>query len=123
MRILLIITFWCVLPATLLAHCHNAEVPVRIAPYNFVRDIIEAQSQIPADAILSSEPMPQVSCSEPIRVQPTHSGKTNRHTDKISKSEITLLNCPPLCNAAARLLISAASPRFYYVLALRRILC
>lgn len=96
----------------------------RIVSYEDLHSTINDCSQIPTDAILSSETTPQVFGFEPIRLQPTHGGRTDRHF--ATNSDIGSLqkkHCPIFCRNAARLRSDAASPRFFYVIALRRILC
>ena len=51
----------------------------RIVSYEDLHSTIDDCSQIPTDAILSSETSPQVVGFEPIRLQPTHGGRTDRH--------------------------------------------
>lgn len=119
-NILLSIVFVCCFSAKVLAYSSNADV--QISPYKAVENAIEAQKQIPADAILCTEPLPQVSGSETTRLQPTHSGKTDRPTDSNCTYSPNKSQRSPLCRVAARLLHNT-TPRFYYVIALRRIIC
>jgi len=96
----------------------------RIESSDDIHNIIDDLSQIPDEAILDSEVPLQVFDSEPERIQTSNGGKTDKHFASGGNiSTRQKLFSRIVCRNAARLRADAASPRFFYVIALRRILC
>ncbi|MBO7432799.1 MAG: hypothetical protein J6U13_03495 [Salinivirgaceae bacterium] len=96
----------------------------RIELSDDIHNIIDDLSQIPDEAILDSEVPLQVFDSEPERIQTSNGGETDKHfTSGGNISVRQKLYSRIVCRNAARLRADAASPRFFYVIALRRILC
>lgn len=86
--------------------------------------LITEERQFPS--LLSEKPPRRVGCSRPVRLIPTHGSKPDRNLGKcIATSSFNLLKYD-LLHLSLRQLSDkkgATLPRYYYVIALRRILC
>ena len=84
----------------------------------------ERQRQL-AHALRPASPSPRVASSRTVRLLPTHGGKPdNSQGCRATAASSHHLNCTTLTRGSClRLRVLATSPRYYYVIALRRILC
>ncbi len=96
----------------------------RIESSDDIHNIIDDYSQIPVDAIFDSEVPFQVFDSEQERIQTSNSGRGDKHfaSSGVISARQKIFSRIVYRNAA-RLRADAVSPRFFYVIALRRILC
>ena len=91
-----------------------------------VRSLMEERQRPLGEVLLKSNQTQRINSSRPVRLLPTHGGKPGRnfigchtnHSFNLSKYALLFLR-----QSAIRLWAGIASPRFYYVIALRRILC
>ena len=91
-----------------------------------VRSLMEERQRPLGEVLLKSNQTQRVNASRPARLLPTHGGKPGRslfgyhanHSFNPSKYALLYLR-----QNTIRLWAGIASPRFYYVIALRRILC
>lgn len=88
---------------------------------------LELQGQLPpAGVIVSAKNSHRIGSSRSVRLMPSHGGKPGRslgHCSSGYSSYLSNLSCLLLHKAFSRLQMWAASPRYYYVIALRRLLC
>lgn len=88
---------------------------------------MELQGQLPsAGVVVSAKNSQRIGSSRPVRLMPTNGGKPGRTLGFWASnysSYLSNLSCLLLHNASSRPQSWAASPRYYYVIALRRILC
>lgn len=78
------------------------------------------------EALRPTPPLHRVSSSRPVRLLPTHGGKPNHHFGRWANGHSSNLfkHLPlRLCRNRVCFHTVTASPRFYYVIALRRLLC
>lgn len=86
----------------------------------------EEPETMPFSTIRPSSPFHRVASSRPTRLLPTYGGKPNHHSGRWAKNQSPhLLKCFKLFSNIGhhRLRMFAVSPRRYYVIALRRLLC
>jgi len=91
-----------------------------------VRSLMEERQRPLGEVLLKSNQTQRVNASRPARLLPTHGGKPGRslfgyhtnHSFNPSKYDLLFLR-----QKTIRLWAGIVSPRFYYVIALRRILC
>ncbi|MCR4810204.1 MAG: hypothetical protein K5896_10155 [Prevotella sp.] len=91
-----------------------------------IRLIAEEPDSAPVSTLRSSPSSPRVASTRPARLLPTYGGKPNSHSGRWAKEQSSnYLNCFVLqpCMRLYRLYTVVASPRRYYVIALRRLLC
>lgn len=88
--------------------------------------MMQEQQKMPAGFVVTAKNGERIGSARPVRLIPTHGGKSGRMLSRLtsassiyhSKLYALLLRLSD-CGIGVR----AASPRFYYVIALRRILC
>ena len=79
-----------------------------------------------APSLRSSPSSARIASSRPVRLLPTFGGKPNSHSGRGAKNQSSnFLNCflQQPCMRLYWLYTAVASPRRYYVIALRRLLC
>ena len=89
-------------------------------------NILKEQQAPLTSAVRSNNNSHRVNPSRTIRLLPTNGNNTNRNNGRCSNC--SLYNLPLyathlLCHAAQGMLAGVASPRYYYVITLRRLLC
>ena len=87
---------------------------------------MELQGQLPpAGVVVSAKNSHRIGGSRPVRLMPSHGGKPGRSLGHWASYSYYLsnLSCLLLHKASFWSQMWAASPRYYYVIALRRILC
>lgn len=92
---------------------------------SWIHHVAEEPETAPVSALRPS-PSHRVASSRSVRLLPTHGGKPSQHTGRWTKGQLShllnsFLQLP--CIAYHRLCMAVASPRRYYVIALRRLLC
>lgn len=84
------------------------------------------QQKMPAGFVVTAKNGERIGSSRPVRLIPTHGGKSGRMLSRLtSASSIyhSKLYALLFRLSDCGIRVGAASPRFYYVIALRRILC
>ena len=134
LRLWLTITFLCVLPETIpglrgdssIGHVKPAKEE-SICQNCGLNHHMELQGQLPpAGVVVSAKNSHRIGSSRSVRLMPSHGGKPGRslgHWTSDYSSYFSNLSSLLLHNASSRPQMWAASPRYYYVIALRRILC
>ena len=134
LRLWLTIAFLCVLPETL-PNLRKDSVIGHVKPVKEeslsqncgLDHYMELQGQLPpAGVLVSAKNSHRIGSSRSVRLMPSHGGKPGRslgHWASNYSSYLSNLSCLLLHNASSRSQSWAASPRYYYVIALRRILC
>lgn len=88
---------------------------------------VAEEPQSPVEVVFRSAPSSsRVASNRPTRLLPTHGGKPGKHHGRWTTNEICKpFNCVllQLCRGIYHLRTVAAPPRYYYVIALRRLLC
>ena len=88
---------------------------------------VAEEPQSPLEVVFRSAPSSsRVASNRPTRLLPTHGGKPGKHHGRWTTNEICKpFNCVllQLCRGLYHLRTVAAPPRYYYVIALRRLLC
>ena len=88
---------------------------------------VAEEPQSPVEVVFRSAPSSsRVASNRPTRLLPTHGGKPGKHHGRWTTNEICKpFNCVllQLCRGLYHLRTVAAPPRYYYVIALRRLLC
>jgi len=86
----------------------------------------EEPDDAPVSTLRSSSSSHRVASSRPVRLLPTYGGKPNSHSGRWAKNQSfnfqKIFVLQP-CTVRYRLCMAVASPRRYYVIALRRLLC
>lgn len=98
-----------------------------VTKYDGLHRYMMQERQMPlAATVITAKNGERIGSSRPVRLSPTHGGKPSRTLWRwISNKSLHLSNLHALllrridCGRG----VSAASPRYYYVIALRRILC
>ena len=88
--------------------------------------MMQEQQKMPAGFVITAKSGERIGSSRPVRLVPTHGGKPGRMLARLTSSGsvyLSNLHALLLCLSAGNKRAWAASPRFYYVIALRRILC
>lgn len=88
--------------------------------------MMQEQQKMPAGFVITAKSGERIGGSRSIRLVPTHGGKSSRILSRLtSASSIYHSNLYSLLFRISDcgIRVGAASPRFYYVIALRRILC
>ncbi|MBQ6226711.1 MAG: hypothetical protein IJJ73_10465 [Bacteroidaceae bacterium] len=88
--------------------------------------MMQEQQKMPAGFVVTAKNGERIGSSRPVRLIPTHGGKSGRMLSRLtSASSIYHSNLYSLLFRLSDcgIRVGAASPRFYYVIALRRILC
>lgn len=88
--------------------------------------MMQEQQKMPAGFVITAKSGERIGSSRPVRLVPTHGGKSGRMLSRLTSASST--HHSNLYSLLFRLSdcgirVGAASPRFYYVIALRRILC
>lgn len=88
--------------------------------------LMQEQQKMPAGFVITAKSGERIGSSRPVRLVPTHGGKSGRMLSRLTSASST--HHSNLYSLLFRLSdcgirVGAASPRFYYVIALRRILC
>lgn len=88
--------------------------------------MMQEQQKMPAGFVITAKSGERIGSSRPVRLVPTHGGKSGRMLSRLTSTSST--HHSNLYSLLFRLSdcgirVGAASPRFYYVIALRRILC
>lgn len=89
-------------------------------------NILKAQQAPFTSAVRSSNSSHRVNPSRTVRLLPTNGNNPNRCNGRCSNYSIynhPLYATHLLCHAAQGMLAGVASPRYYYVITLRRLLC
>ncbi|MCR4957204.1 MAG: hypothetical protein K6B13_01150 [Prevotella sp.] len=93
---------------------------------NWVLQVAEEPDWAPVPSLSSSSSSSRIASSRPVRLLPTYGGKPHSHFGRWAKNQSSnFLNCflqQPYMRLY-RLYTAVASPRRYYVIALRRLLC
>ena len=92
----------------------------------WVNSLTEKRQQPFSEALIKSESPQNVNASRPTRLLPTHGGKVGKSLGNGSHSNSSnTFNRFHLCKfiGFSQTRMGVASPRSYYVIALRRILC
>lgn len=92
----------------------------------WLRQVVE-EPQSPVESVLRTAPSShRITSSRPTRLLPTHSGRSNQHHGRWSADGLFNLykyqSCWQ-CYSLVSLHRISSSPRLYYVIALRRLLC
>jgi len=87
--------------------------------------MMQEQQKMPAGFVITAKSGERIGSSRPVRLVPTHGGKSGRMLSRLTSESST--HHSNLYSLLFRLSdcgirVGAASPRFYYVIALRRIL-
>lgn len=134
LRLCLTIAFLCILPRTIqslkgegaISHTESAKEEATYQNCGLIHHL-ELQGQLPsAGVVLTAKNSHRIGSSRPVRLMPSHGGKPGRSLGYWASnysSYLSNLSCLHLSKAAFRSQTWAASPRYYYVIALRRILC
>lgn len=134
LRIWLTIAFLCALPETIhglwedrvVDHVESTKEE-SISQHCGLDHHMELQGLLPpAGVVVSAKNSHRIGSSRSIRLMPSHGGKPGRslgHWASDHSSYLSNLSCLLLHQASFRSQTWAASPRYYYVIALRRILC
>ena len=88
--------------------------------------MMQEQQKMPAGFVVTAKNGERIGSSRPVRLIPTHGGKSSRMLSRLtSASSIyhSKLYALLFRLSDCGIRVGAASPRFYYVIALRRILC
>ncbi len=91
----------------------------------WIRHVAEEPETAPF-SLLRPTTSHRVASSRSVRLLPTHGGKSSQHSGRWTKGQSSYLPKFSLqlpCSIHHRLCMVAASPRRYYVIALRRLLC
>ena len=91
----------------------------------WIRHVAEESETVPL-SLLRPTTSHRVASSRSVRLLPTHGGKPSQHSGRWVKGQSSYLPKFSLqlpCAFSHRLCTPAASPRRYYVIALRRFLC
>ena len=88
--------------------------------------MMQEQQKMPAGFVITAKSGERIGSLRPVRLVPTHGGKSGRMLSRLTSASST--HHSNLYSLLFRLSdcgirVGAASPRFYYVIALRRILC
>ena len=91
----------------------------------WIRHVAEEPETMPVSLLRPTTPH-RVASSRSVRLLPTHGGKPSQHSGRWANGQSSYhpkysLQLP--CIIRPRLCMLAASPRRYYVIALRRLLC
>lgn len=92
----------------------------------WVHHMAEEPERAPLSVMRPSVPSHRVASSRSVRLLPTHGGKPSQHSGRWVKGQLShLLNSSlqPPCIGRHRPCMVALSPRRYYVITLRRLLC
>lgn len=92
----------------------------------WIHHLAEEPETAPVSALRPSLPSHRVASSRSVRLLPTHGGKPSQHSGRWVKDQLSHLSKCSLrlsCVCHPRLRMFAASPRRYYVITLRRLLC
>ena len=91
----------------------------------WIRHVAEEPETLPV-SLLRPTTSHRVASSRSARLLPTHGGKPSQHSGRWAKGQLSYPPYCPIqlpCISRQRLCMAAASPRHYYVIALRRLLC
>lgn len=91
----------------------------------WMRHVAEEPETVPV-SLLRPTTSHRVASSRSVRLLPTHGGKPSQHSGRWAKGQSSYLLKFSLqlpCIVRPRTCMAAASPRRYYVIALRRLLC
>ena len=132
-RLWLMMLLLCGLPATNYSVLAQADVTSEAAQEESFsqsdglhRYMMLEQQKMPAGFVITAKSGERIGSSRPVRLVPTHGGKSGRMLSRLtSASSIYHSNLYSLLFRLSDcgIRVGAASPRFYYVIALRRILC
>lgn len=92
----------------------------------WIHHLAEEPETAPVSALRPSLPSHRVASSRSVRLQPTYGGKPTQHSGRWVKdysSHLSKCSLRLSCVGHHRLCMFAASPRRYYVITLRRLLC
>ncbi len=92
----------------------------------WIHQVAEEPETAPVPALRPSTPSHRVASHRSVRLLPTHGGNPSQHSGRWAKGQLSYqpkfsLQLP--CISRPSLCTPAASPRHYYVIALRRLLC
>ena len=106
------------------ASCQQDEQQVK-SHNGWIHHLAEEPESVPIPALRPSTPSHRVASHRSVRLQPTHGGKPSQHSGRWAKDPLSHLIKYILhpCIGHHRLCMVASSPRRYYVIALRRLLC
>lgn len=88
--------------------------------------MLEQKEMMPAGFVITAKTGERIGTSRPVRLIPTHGGKSNRTSGRLTSAGSayhSILHALLLHLSCGSTRARVASPRFYYVIALRRILC
>ena len=132
-RLWLMMLLLCGLPATNYSVLAQADVTSKAAQEESFsqsdglhRYMMLEQQKMPAGFVITAKNGERIGSSRPVRPIPTHGGKPGRMLARLTSSGsvyLSNLHALLLCLSAGNKRAWAASPRLYYVIALRRILC
>lgn len=92
----------------------------------YLKAVAEEPQSLVEVVFRSAPSSSRVASNRPTRLLPTHGGKPGKHHGRWTTNEICKpFNCVllQLCRGIYSLRTVAAPPRYYYVIALRRLLC
>ena len=99
----------------------------QIKQHNGYLKAVAEEPQSPVEVVFRSAPSShRVASNRPTRLLPTHGGKPGKYNGRWAADEICKpFNCALLqpCRGLYCLCTVVTPPRFYYVIALRRLLC
>ena len=124
-RLWLMMLLLCGLPATNYSVLAQAEESFSQSD-GLHRHMMLEQKKMLAGFVITAKNGERIGSSRPVRLIPTHGGKPGRMLARLTSSGavyLSNLHALLLCLSAGNKRAWAASPRLYYVIALRRILC
>jgi len=92
----------------------------------WIHHVAEEPERAPWSVMRPSTPSHRVASSRSVRLLPTHGGKPSQHSGRWVKGQLSHLihsSVQPLCIGHHQPCTAALSPRRYYVITLRRLLC